>query len=198
VSSGGLAEFDTVQSGGLLSVLSGGSTSSALVSSDGQLFVSSGGVTSGTAVDIGGREIVSSGGTASATTISGGTLEVMSGGSTGAGAVTFATSGGGILQLDSSLTFKSGLVAGFGKPDRLDFRDIAFTSGVTHATWTQNSTSSGTLRVTDGTHTATITLLGQYVAGNFHVSSDKHGGTFVTDPPVSASQNVALVNPHQT
>jgi hypothetical protein len=41
-------------------------------------------------------------------------------------------------------------------------------------------------------------LLGQYVAGNFHVSSDKHGGTFVTDPPVSASQNVALVNPHQT
>jgi hypothetical protein len=30
------------------------------------------------------------------------------------------------------------------------------------------------------------------------VSSDKHGGTFVTDPPISNSQNVALVNPHQT
>jgi hypothetical protein len=89
-------------------------------------------------------------------------------------------------------------VAGFGKPDRLDFRDIAFTSGVTSATWTQTGTTSGTLAVTRGTETATITLLGQYVAGNFHVSSDKHGGTFVTDPPVSASQNVALVNPHQT
>jgi hypothetical protein len=41
-------------------------------------------------------------------------------------------------------------------------------------------------------------LLGQYVTADFQVSSDKHGGTVVTDPPVSTSQNVALVNPHQT
>ena len=45
---------------------------------------------------------------------------------------------------------------------------------------------------------AALTLLGQYVAGNFRVSTDNHGGTMVTDQPVSASQNVALVNPHQT
>jgi hypothetical protein len=101
------------------------------------------------------------------------------------------------LLLESSLTF-SGLVAGFGKPDRLDLRDIGFTSGVTHATWTPSGTTSGTLAVTSGTHTATITLLGQYVTADFHVSTDKHGGTFVTDPPVSGSQNVALVNQHQT
>jgi hypothetical protein len=91
----------------------------------------------------------------------------------------------------------SGLVAGFGQSDKLDFRDIGFTSGATSATWTQSGTS-GTLAVTSGSETATITLLGQYVAGNFHVSSDKHGGTFVTDPPVSSSQNLALVNPHQS
>jgi hypothetical protein len=52
--------------------------------------------------------------------------------------------------------------------------------------------------VSDGSNTANITLLGQYVIANFHLASDKHGSTFVIDPPVSNSQNVALVNPHQT
>jgi hypothetical protein len=95
------------------------------------------------------------------------------------------------------LTFKRGFVAGFDKPDRLDFRDIAFTSGVTHMNLDSKRTTSGTVADTSRTRTATITLLGQYVAGNFHVLSDKHGGTFVTDPPASTS-HVALVNPHQT
>ena len=51
--------------------------------------------------------------------ISGGTLDINSGGSISTAATTFATSGGGTLLLESSLTF-SGLVAGFGQPDRLD------------------------------------------------------------------------------
>ena len=38
--------------------------------------------------------------------------------------------------------------------------------------------------MTDGTHTANILLLGQYVAGNFNLSNDGTGGTLVTDPPV--------------
>jgi hypothetical protein len=69
---------------------------------------------------------------------------------------------------------------------------------VTSGTWTQSDTTSGKLAVTGGTHTATITLLGQCVTADFHVSIDKRGGTFVTDPLVSISQNVALANPHQT
>jgi autotransporter passenger strand-loop-strand repeat protein len=191
-----MASAAVVSSGGALYVSNGGATLGTTLLKAGQELVRSGGIAISSYVNSGGKEIVSSGGTASAGTISGGTLEIMSGGSTANTTVTFATSGGGILQLDSSLTFKGGLVAGFGKPDRLDFRDIAFTSGVTHATWTQNGTS-GTLAVTSGTHTATITLLGQYVAGNFHVSTDGHGGTFVTDPPVKSStdlQTVALVH----
>jgi hypothetical protein len=67
---------------------------------------------------------------------------------------------------------------------------------VTSATWTQSGTTSGTLAVTSGTHIATITLLGQYVTADFHVSTDNHGGTLVTDPPVRASQTAALVSPH--
>ena len=46
---------------------------------------------------------------------------------------------------------------------------------------------SGTLTVSDGTNTASLTLLGQYVAGNFTKQSDGNGGTLITDPPVPDS-----------
>ena len=39
------------------------------------------------------------------------------------------------------------------------------------------------LTVTDGTHTANIALLGNYLASTFVASSDGHGGTLVVDPP---------------
>jgi hypothetical protein len=72
--------------------------------------------------------------------------------------------------------------------------------GTTSATWTQSGTTSGTLAVTDGTHVARLRLLGQYVTANFHVQSDGHGGTYVSDPPVASAtdaQPIGLVNPHQ-
>jgi hypothetical protein len=68
-------------------------------------------------------DVVQSGGIDNAVTISGGAFDVQSGGSTGGGTVTFA--GSGLLVLDASVSF-GGLVAGFGAPDRLDLRDIAF------------------------------------------------------------------------
>jgi hypothetical protein len=46
--------------------------------------------------------------------------------------------------------------------------------------------------VTDGTHSANITLLGQYTAANFNIATDGHGGTLVTDPPVSSSDQTQL------
>jgi hypothetical protein len=55
------------------------------------------------------------GGTIRGVTIRGGTFEVASGGSTGSSPVTFASSGGGTLQLDASVSF-GGLIAGFGAP----------------------------------------------------------------------------------
>jgi autotransporter passenger strand-loop-strand repeat protein len=152
----------------------------------------SGGVDIGANINSAGFEVVSSGGTASSAIISGGTLEIMSGGSTGSGAVTFAVSGGGILQLDDSVHF-GGLVAGFGKPDFLDLRDIAFTSATT-LSWTQvtsGASASGTLTVSGGGDVANITLLGQYVVGQFTSASDGHGGMLVGDPPVGAQTEVA-------
>ena len=66
--------------------------------------------------------------------------------------------------------------------------DIAFISGTTSVNFVEApSNTSGTLTVTDTTHTANITLLGQYVAGQFNIQNDGAGGTLVTDPPVSAA-----------
>jgi len=42
---------------------------------------------------------------------------------------------------------------------------------------------SGTLTVTDGSHTAHLTLLGSFTPGQFTSASDGHGGTVITDPP---------------
>ena len=38
--------------------------------------------------------------------------------------------------------------------------------------------------VQDGSHSASLPLLGQYMAGNFALASDSHGGTIVNDPPL--------------
>ncbi|MEO8926002.1 MAG: hypothetical protein ABI306_02455, partial [Caulobacteraceae bacterium] len=42
--------------------------------------------------------------------------------------------------------------------------------------------TSGTLTVTDGTHTAHITLIGDYRSSTFTASSDGHGGVTIHDP----------------
>ncbi len=145
-----------------------------------------GGTAIGTTVD-GGYEYVFAGGSASGTVISAGTLEIASGAS--ANLVTF--SGGGTLLLDDAVQF-NGLVAGFNVPaDRLDLLDIAFISGTTTSSWTQltsGANASGTLTIGDGTSgtTANITLIGQYTAADFTVTSDGLGGTLVTDPPKTA------------
>ena len=59
------------------------------------------------------------------------------------------------------------------------------------ATYTSTGVSAGNLTVTDGTHTAQIALLGQYVTANFKLSDDGHGGTLVVDPPVTSGNGIA-------
>ena len=95
-----------------------------------------------------------------------------------------------------------GLVAGFGKPDFLDLRDVAFSPATTLVYTSANpGNTSGTLTVNDHAgHIANIALLGQYVEGQFTKQSDGMGGTLVGDPPVVAQtdpQSLGLVNPHQ-
>ena len=53
--------------------------------------------------------------------------------------------------------------------------------GQTHLSFTEAAGNlSGTLTVTDGVHTASIELLGNYTASEFVAASDGHGGTLIT------------------
>ena len=108
------------------------------------------------------------------------------------GAIQFAGSTG-TLQLDASSSF-AGTVAGLAGQDTLDLRDIN-PATVQTPTYSGNS-AGGTLAVTDGTHTANIALLGNYLALTFVASSDGHGGTAVVDPLLtSANQQTILAQP---
>jgi hypothetical protein len=110
------------------------------------------------------------------------------------GAAVFATAfsekvlflGPGILALSQSRAY-AGSISGLSLTgtDTLDLKDIAF-SGATEASFS-GTTTSGVLTVTDGTHTAKISLTGNYLASAFTVASDGSGGTNVVDPPAVAT-----------
>jgi len=118
------------------------------------------------------------------------TLEVIS---TYSGQVSF-TASTGILELLNSSGF-AGTVAGMTGQDTIDFADIDPTK-VQRPTYS-GTASGGTLTVTDGSHTANIALLGNYIASTFVTSSDGHGGTNVVDPSATeTSQTSLLVQPH--
>ena len=69
--------------------------------------------------------------------------------------------------------------------DALDLTDINYALGTTKAIYAGNTTG-GTLTVTDGTHVANITLLGNYMASTFVTASDGGTGTFVVDKSMTA------------
>jgi Tryptophan-rich Synechocystis species C-terminal domain len=97
------------------------------------------------------------------------------------GSITFASTTGTLL-LDHSSSF-TGTVAGLlGPNDLLDLLDIN-PATVQPPTESGTTAQGTTLQVTDGTHTANIALLGNYMASTFVAASDGHGGTVVHDPP---------------
>ena len=95
--------------------------------------------------------------------------------------VTFAVGATGILTLDNSQSF-AGTVAGLAQGQSIDLADIAYATSNSF-TYSANSTgaSGGELTLSNGTHSASIELLGSYLASSFATSSDGHGGTLLTD-----------------
>ena len=73
--------------------------------------------------------------------------------------------------------------------DAIDFANINFAS--VHTPTFSGTSTNGTLTVTDGTVTASIALLGNYMASTFTTSSDGHGGTLVVDPPATQVSQLA-------
>jgi len=93
-------------------------------------------------------------------------------------AVIFDTVGNGTLALDHSSAF-AGQVSGFNAGDTLDFNDVLTTTDTALAFVAKQDGTGGTLTLTDGTHTASVDLVGQYDAAGFQFAADS-SGTLVT------------------
>ncbi|HZZ88530.1 MAG TPA: hypothetical protein VFE13_09380, partial [Caulobacteraceae bacterium] len=85
---------------------------------------------------------------------------------------------GDTLSLAHSQTY-AGKLRGFEGTDALDLRDIGFVSAG-EATFSGNH-AGGTLTITDGAHTATFKLFGDYTGVTFVAESDGQGGTLVSE-----------------
>jgi hypothetical protein len=109
--------------------------------------------------------------------------------------VSFGAGATETLQLDQSQSF-TGSVSGFGREDQIDLGDIGFGTNITLSYTPNSGNSGGTLTVSDGTNTANLALLGQYVASAFATASDGHGGTLITDPPPPTGDQTTLGQPH--
>ena len=97
------------------------------------------------------------------------------------GAITFAGATG-TLKIDNTASFTGQIGGQLAIGDVIDFAGI--TAGANATIGYSGNNSPGTLTVSDGTHTASIALLGNYSLANFTASSDGHGGTSVVDPPI--------------
>jgi autotransporter passenger strand-loop-strand repeat protein len=149
----------------------------------------------GTAADtviLSGIQYVGAGGASYGTMIgSGGTAHAIAGSSVHN--VTFAGTDA-TLVLDRASDF-SGFISGWQDGNHLDVSDIAFAEGSTTLVYAANAgNSGGKLTVSDGTHTASLSLLGQYAASDFALSSDGHGGTMVSDPGVQVQNQLAMAH----
>jgi hypothetical protein len=119
-------------------------------------------------------------GAGSATIGAGGQIEF---GAAASCAVGFTGSAGKLI-LDDSQQF-SGSIAGLSPAhagDVVDLSDISFASATeTYA----GTTASGVLTISDGSHTATLALVGNFTIGSFAFSADASGHVQFHDPAVA-------------
>ncbi|WP_061025446.1 calcium-binding protein [Bradyrhizobium sp. CCH5-F6] len=198
----GSASLTTVNAGSQQNVYADGFATGTTINAGG--YQLDWGTASGTIVN-GGEQYVF--GSATGTTVLAGAQHVQSGGSAddttiGAGALAYVHAGGTIddvvfaggnasLVLDQASSF-IGTISGWQDHDSIVLGDILFSDGVTSLAYAANGDNSGgTLTVSDGTHTATLNLLGQYSAADFALSSDGHGGTLISDPGVVQQSQLA-------
>ena len=71
-------------------------------------------------------------------------------------------------------------IVGFGGAgslaDKIDLTDLAPTATLGYS----GSATQGTLTLNDGTHHASITMLGSFSQGDFQIVTDGHTGSFIT------------------
>jgi hypothetical protein len=107
--------------------------------------------------------------------------------------VAFADGAAGMLKLDVSAGF-TGSVSGFVAGDSLDLGDVVYGSVALISYAANDAGTGGALIVSDGTHAAQITLLGQYAAAG--AQADGQGGTLLAydAPAVDHSMSGGIAN----
>jgi hypothetical protein len=111
------------------------------------------------------------------------------------GTVTFVNSG--LLVLNQASNFGSGaLVAGFDNVNTVfDLKNIAFASNPTIGFTEAGNLQSGTVTVSGGGVSDSLTLIGTYLLNYFTTGADGTGGTTLVDQPLVVSAGLAQ-NPH--
>jgi hypothetical protein len=111
--------------------------------------------------------------------IAGGAHQTLTGGGAGKVAFTGSRAGQDTFQ-DTAGLFNHDTIAGFGgNGDVIDLSDVSPTA-LKPLSYVQTTSASGTLIVSDGVHTAAITLIGLYVANGFHPGPDAGLGTAIS------------------
>ena len=137
--------------------------------------------------------VVNDHGTGIDTIAAGGLGQTLTGGA--AGKLTMiGFAGGGTEFKDTSGLFNKDTIAGFtALGDILNITNL--NSASVTGTFTENSAGTeGSLKLTDGTHSATIQLLGQFAAAGFSGGLASAGFTVSTD--VSGGSDILFAPPH--
>ena len=135
-------------------------------------------------------------GTAGSATIGNG--ETLALGAAFSGSVTF-DGPAGTLVLDSASNAQpldpAVTVSGFGAQDTIDLTDLAFGAQTTLGYSPNSNQTGGTLTIGDGSHAASIALLGNYIASSFAIAGDNNGGTMVVAEMSQSGGQPLLTNP---
>jgi hypothetical protein len=136
-----------------------------------------------TANSIGGL-VVNDTSTTADTLQAGGPNQTLTGGAAGKLTMIGAAAGGDLFK-DMTALLNQDTVAGFTAPgDAIDFTDLKDIAGVIRSFTENNAGTAGILKVSDGTHSASVALLGQYMASAFVATQDTSGlGTIVSYEP---------------
>jgi autotransporter passenger strand-loop-strand repeat protein len=183
----GVTSATVVLSGAHEVVASVGTASGSVISNGGRAAVMFSGVAVAPTVLSGGTLLISEGGKiVSGLTIAGG--EVILSGLMASGQTVSFTGPTGVLDLAlPSEPVRDGFfaqISGMNAPGRkVELSGFAFSSTET-ASWAQSG-ASGTLTVSDGARLAFLNVLGTYAGGDFHLTDDGHGGTYVFDQPTA-------------
>jgi autotransporter passenger strand-loop-strand repeat protein len=216
VAAGGTALDIVVSSGASVTISSGGSAllSGGIIGSGATITIAAGGTAavsgavtdSGTLVASGSGSLIT---IAAGATVTSGAVQIGNGvvALSGAANIDFLTNDGGGLLLAGTGKLDTGkTISGFGmgatphtdQAEYIDFTSINSAGATVNYTSGNTSNTSGTLIVSSGGKTASVTLIGSYSAGNFNITAGQNNTLEITDPTAVAqggsvqSANVAL------